>query len=207
MSEEKETPQLSDSSPQTSSTPDSTAPEIRHGHNASLQHHVEPNSDLALHLSREHQHAHLHHSARASVGHPEEVVYSKGTTFEKSNIPDQDPQDHELHRRYHPEKHHAEKNGITYDAEQAKDVGPIQSEEEDPQGHKFARFYAHWRIFFHIFIWLLFTGYVAPQLRDVSCFLRRSLSFTTAAFGVYQRLEIFETASHCVPKLRTNLIH
>jgi hypothetical protein len=165
MSDEKHTPPTS--TPEHHATSEPHVPEVRHGHNASLQHNVEENSDLALHLSREHQHGHIHHSVRAEVGHPEEVVYSKGTTFEKSTIPDADPQDHELHRR-----HHAEKNGIKYgDAEQGgHSVQPIQEEEEDPQTHTFSRFYVHWRIFFHVFIWLLFTGYVASQLCNVSAY-------------------------------------
>jgi len=164
MPERKEAPPLAETAPADTREPRSSAdlpvPEVEHGHNASPQRHVEPNSDLALHLSREHQHQHLHHSARAEEGRKESVVYSKGTTFEKSTIPDESPQDRELHRR-----HVAEKSGLHYnDAEQ----GPITESEEDPQTHPLARYYVHWRIFVHVFIWLLFTGYVALQLRDVS---------------------------------------
>jgi hypothetical protein len=64
-----------------------------------------------------------------------------------------------------------EKNGFAYDdAEQGGNISPIQEEEEDPQTHTFSRFYVHWRIFFHIFIFLPFTGYVAPQIRDICRF-------------------------------------
>ena len=123
-------------------------------HNASSQLHVVPNSDPALEASHEHHHRHLHHDAFAEKGREDEVVYSKGTTFERSTIPDENPQDHELHRRHHQEKGEVEVG----DAE--KGITPVRYEEEDPQTHTFSRFYGRYRIFFHLFIWLLFTGYV-----------------------------------------------
>ena len=135
------------------------------GHNASAQHDVVPSTDPALEKSHEHHHGHLHHDARAEKGREDEVVYSKGTTFERSVIPHQDPQDHDLHRRHHPDLaeglnkgHINEKSAQTeiVDAEKGN-LSPIRSE-EDPQSHKFARFYATYRIFFHLFIWLVFTG-------------------------------------------------
>ncbi|KAI9871559.1 MAG: hypothetical protein M1830_002755 [Pleopsidium flavum] len=137
-----------------------TAPDYRgptevtaHLHNTSPQHHVAPNSDSALEVSHEHHHRHLHHDAFAEKGRDDEVVYSKGTTFERSIIPEESPQDHELHRR-----HLSEKVGIEVgDAE--KGMSPVRSNDEDPQTHTFSRFYAKYRICFHIFIWLLFTGW------------------------------------------------
>lgn len=128
--------------------------EIQHGHNASPQCNVEPNSDLALHLSREHHHQHLHHNQISERGRKDEVVYSQGTTFEKSNIPDPDPQDHEMHRR-----HHAEKNDLTVQDAEKGNLNPVPGE-EDPQTHTLSRYYVHFRIGVHLFIWLLFTGYV-----------------------------------------------
>lgn len=157
------TPQKADGAPEierahehkndvTLNDPNRTA---EHGHNVSLQHNVEPNSDLALHYSREHQHQHLHHDARAEKGREDEVVYSKGTTFENSTVPDESPQDHELYRR-----HHAEKNGTQVDDAEKGNIGPIIEQEEDPKTHTFSTFYARFRIYFHLFIWLFFTGYV-----------------------------------------------
>lgn len=148
-----------------------------------MQHDVELNSDLALHLSREHHHQHIHHSAHAREGRTDEVVYSKGTTSEKSTVPDASPQDHELHRRHHPEK-----NGFAHgDAEQGENISPIQEEENNPQTHLFSRFYVYSRIFFHIFIFLLFTGYVAPRVRGIFADSTRNwLPSTTGAFGVPQ---------------------
>ncbi len=123
-----------------------------HMHNTSPQHHVPPNPDPALDISHEHHHRHLHHDSFAEKGREDEVVYSKGTTFESSTIPEESPQDHELHRRHHPEKVEIKVG----DAE--KGMSSVGSEDEDPQTHTFSRFYAKYRILFHLFIWLLFTG-------------------------------------------------
>ncbi|KAH0536277.1 hypothetical protein FGG08_006838 [Glutinoglossum americanum] len=125
----------------------------QHGHNVSSQHHVEPDSDLALNPSRGHHHQHIHHGAHAEEGRADEVIHSEGTTSERSTTPGTDPQGH--HRR-----HHLEQAGFAYgDAEQGGNGSPTQGEEEDTQSHSFSRFYVHWRIFFHIFIFLLFTGW------------------------------------------------
>ena len=124
-------------------------------HNTSNQRHVEVNHDPALALDREHHHAHLHHDAHAEQGREDEVVYSIGTTFEKSTIPQQDPQDHDLHRRHHPSKHQGAMEVI--DAEKGI-MSPAPLEEEDPQSHKVSAFYVKYRIFFHLFVWLFFTG-------------------------------------------------
>ena len=130
-------------------------------HNTSAQRDVLPNSDPTLDTSNEHHHRHLHHDALAEKGREDEVVYAKGTTFDISTIPDESPHDRELRRRYHPEE-----GGIEVgDAE--KGMSPVRSEDEDPKSHTLSRFYAKYRIFFHLFIWLLFTGYVTvPSLRD-----------------------------------------
>ncbi|KAL9625479.1 MAG: hypothetical protein Q9160_000542 [Pyrenula sp. 1 TL-2023] len=117
-----------------------------------MQKGVMSNPDLALHLSHEHEHKHLHHSSFAEKGRQDEVVYSKDATFEKSNIPDQDPQDHHVRRRT------SDKNGISID-DAEKGQTSLQLGEEDPQTHTFSRFYAKYRWAFHIFIWLLFTGW------------------------------------------------
>lgn len=138
-------------------------------HSKSKQ-HLATNNDPALDPAHEHHHAHLHHSARAEEGRHDDVVYSIGTTGEKSTIPDQDPMDHNLHRRHHPE-HHPERTSdndlkdpaltydVKYDAEKGS-LGAVNSsgQERDPQSHKFARFYAKYRIVWHLFIFLLFTG-------------------------------------------------
>jgi hypothetical protein len=46
-------------------------------------------------------------------------MYTKGTTFEKSTIPEESPMDDELHRRGHPET--------------AKGNDVVDAEKEDPE--------------------------------------------------------------------------
>ena len=128
-----------------------------HQHNASAQQRVVPNNNPALDISHEHNHGHLHHSAHAEQGRDDEVVYSKDTTFEKSSIPPQDPQDHDLHRRHLGNETKIATGAV--DAEKGT-LSPIRSE-EDPQTHTVSTFYAKYRIFFHVFVWLLFTGLVS----------------------------------------------
>ncbi|KAK5163022.1 hypothetical protein LTR04_002802 [Oleoguttula sp. CCFEE 6159] len=137
-------------------------------HNASSQRNVATNHDPALDVSHEHRHGHLHHDAFAERGREDEIAYSKGTTHESSVIPDQDPQDHYLHRRHHPEKQGhemEEKSAVFVDAERG-DITPTATpaQEEDPKSHKLSGFYSRYRILFHLFIWLLFTGWWVASL-------------------------------------------
>lgn len=115
-----------------------------HAHNASAQTHVIPNDDPALDVAHEHQHGHLHHSGMAA--HDDKTMYTTGTTFERSTIPDQDPMDHALHRRRHPEKEMGTEKQTAYayaDAEKGEvDSGTVpRSEEEDPKSHRWSSFY------------------------------------------------------------------
>ena len=131
--------------------------EAPHGHNVSAQHHAIENDDPALDRSHEHQHAHLHHDNYAGQGRKEELVYSEGTTFEKSTIPPQDPQDHDLARKRHQDP--AKKATAALDAETGS-MSPDRFNEEDPRTHTLSSFYARFRILFHLCIWLFFTGLV-----------------------------------------------
>ena len=101
-------------------------------------HQVAKNQDPALESAHHHHHGHVHHDAQSEKNREDEVVYSKGTTFENSTIPDQVPQDHGLHRN--------------------KTIRQGDIEVVDPQSHKVSEFYVKYRIFFHLFIWLFFTG-------------------------------------------------
>lgn len=133
-------------------------------------HHLAHNADPALDVAHEHHHTHLHHDATAEKGRQDDAVYSAGTTAEPSVIPKQDPLDHALHRRHHPERKDMEKDDpADYDAEKGG-ISPISTsdQERDPQSHRFARFYARYRIFFHLFIALLFTGYALLQPVNMS---------------------------------------
>jgi concentrative nucleoside transporter, CNT family len=107
-----------------------------------------------LDVSHQHHHAHLHHDANAERGRDDEVAYAAGTSFQKSDIPDQSPQDIDYHRRRHSEK--AAETGVG-DAEKGT-VTPVSTNDEDPPKRGFSAFYARYRIFFHLAIWLVFTG-------------------------------------------------
>lgn len=132
-------------------------------HSTSSQHHIVKNDDPALDQSHEHTHVHMHHDKHAEQGRKDEVVYSKGATFERSTIPHQDPQDHDLARRRNADP--SDGNSGMIDAEKAA-MSPERLDEADPRTHTLSRFYLKYRLFFHLFIWLFFTGYVAHVLQE-----------------------------------------
>ena len=118
-------------------------------HNASAQEHVLRSNDPALELSHEHNHSHLHHSAKAVDD--KGVAYSKGTTDEPSNVPRPDKMDGELHHRHVGEK-------ADYGVRDTEAGDLSGSEEEDPRSHRLANLYRKFKPFIHLFIFLLFTG-------------------------------------------------
>ncbi|KAF1813690.1 sodium/nucleoside cotransporter 1 /nucleoside cotransporter 1 [Eremomyces bilateralis CBS 781.70] len=135
-------------------------------HNMSPQRGVSPNPDPALDYANEHIHQHLHHDPRA-VSKDENVMYTTGTTVDKSAIPDPSPLEHDLHKR-HPiertlgEKAAAEKNGgVAYDAEKGEYEGqePASETEEERKKSLFALYYAKYRFVAHIAVFVVFTGW------------------------------------------------
>jgi concentrative nucleoside transporter, CNT family len=138
-----------------------------HGHNISSQTagSVRPNEDLALHYSHEHQHDHMHHGRTSLAGRHDDILYARGTT-EDQHIGHQDHSHTVEHHRKSAQigvdsKDHsysetdAEKGDIG--VEPADRVGT--NETEDGRKHRFSRFYRKYKIFFHLFIWLVFTGW------------------------------------------------
>jgi concentrative nucleoside transporter, CNT family len=129
-----------------------------HGHNPSLQKDATPNPDLALHYSHEHQHDHMHHGRPSLAGRHDDILYAKGTEFEKSHVPEQD------HSHHHHTKAGIETSDHEYSGSSDAEKGGVQptridtNETDDPKKHRFSRFYRKYKIFFHIFIWLFFTG-------------------------------------------------
>lgn len=100
----------------------------------------EPASEVA------HEHAH---------SRDDEAGYSKGTTLGKDAASDQELQPHDLHRRHPPEDSKVQP-GIS-DPEKA-DLALGLPEEADSRSGSFSKFYAKYRIVFHLGIWLFFTG-------------------------------------------------
>ncbi|GAM86019.1 hypothetical protein ANO11243_040290 [Dothideomycetidae sp. 11243] len=138
-------------------------------HNASSQKGVIPNDDPALNTANEHVHEHLHHGPTSLKHRENELVYSSGTTDEPHIIPHQDKMDNDLHRRHlgtDSDPADVEKGAVGYNVSK-NDVGydeQTPSEEIDPKNHKFARFYKKFRIVFHAFIVMLFTGWWIASL-------------------------------------------
>jgi CNT family concentrative nucleoside transporter len=136
--------------------------DIPREHNVSPMHGVVENTDPVLDVSHEHHHAHLHHSAFSEKGRHDDIAYSKGTTAEPHVIPDADPMDNALHRRKHPERGEKDIEKIggfgtdDMDKDSMNHVGG-SGEDEGHRGHA-AGFYAKYKIYFHIFIAMLFTG-------------------------------------------------
>jgi CNT family concentrative nucleoside transporter len=135
-----------------------------HEHNASAQQGVAPSNDLALHVSQEHQHEHLHHSGRAA--HDDHIVYTTGTTDERSIIPDPSAQDHGLHHRL-PEKHGLHEQGayeknadVDYEEKgtRGSSTDP-EAEVETKSKWSVGALYRRFRWAVHIFLAALFTGW------------------------------------------------
>jgi len=131
-----------------------------HGHNPSMQRDVDENPDLALHYSHEHQHKHLHHNRASLAGRHDEVLYSEGTTYDKAHIDPKGPQDYVHHQLRDP---HNEKSEFPGDTEKGAIEEPTRLDsngsEDDGQKHRLSRNYSKYKIFVHLFIWLLFTGW------------------------------------------------
>jgi concentrative nucleoside transporter, CNT family len=137
-----------------------------HGHNPSVQTGVRPNDDLALHYSHEHQHDHLHHGRTSLAGRHDDILFARGAT-EDQHIGHQDHSHTVNHHRKSAQvgvdsKDHSGTYSET-DAEKG-DLGvePTRvgtNETEDGRRHCFSRFYRKYKVFFHLFIWLVFTGW------------------------------------------------
>jgi len=148
--------------------------DIRDQHNGSPMPGVARNDDPALDIAREHHHEHVHHSARAA--HPDNVVYTTGTTdeptsklFRPSGLDSASQftpigvDSTNLHQRHSVnEKHDIEKaGGYDYEVEKAtrSSSDPEMEAEKKPWYTSFSAFYRTFRLPVHIFIGALFTGW------------------------------------------------
>jgi concentrative nucleoside transporter, CNT family len=127
------------------------------------------NSDPALEHSHQHHHEHLHHD-KGIVPEDEEPSYTKGTTpFSPSLIPDQDPiHHHHNHAHINGDEKGAERKSSNeppdYSDPEKVNVVTHGEEDEGEKPNRFRRFYKHYRIGFHIFIFCLFTGWWIASL-------------------------------------------
>jgi CNT family concentrative nucleoside transporter len=137
--------------------------DMREQHNSSPMPGVARNDDPALDIAREHDHAHVHHSARAA--HPDNIVYTTGTTDEKtSKILEPSAHDSHLHQRhaFPNEKHDLEKaGGYDYEIENGtprSSTDPeLEAEKKKPWWHP-SVIYRKYRLPIHILIGMFFTG-------------------------------------------------
>ena len=110
-----------------------------------IQRNVPPLQD-----SNERHHDHMHHNVDLEKGKEDKIINSHGTTFEKRTIPHRKSQDHELHKR--------RRTDMVKEPTVAVDLSLGRSEESS-QPHTFSNFYQRYRIFFHLFFWIVFTGW------------------------------------------------
>ena len=153
---------------------------VDHNHNASPQQHVAANNDPALRKDHEHQHPHLHHDANAKKDREDKVVYAEDTAMGSAPMP----------------TNTSKKPIDTVDVEKDP-LAQLQSE-EDPQSHRLSSFYSRYRMFFHLFIWLVFTGLV------LLLFCHFSMPSTTqSVFGFFIRSRGFRLTMHKLVDYRT----
>ena len=119
---------------------------------------VAHNNDPALDIAHEHEHPHVHHSARAA--HPDNIVYTTGTTDEKtSKLFQPSALDSHLHQR-HSAGDVEKAGGYDYEVEKAT----RSSSDPDMEGEKRKKWYSpsslykKYRLLFHILIGAFFTG-------------------------------------------------
>lgn len=101
-----------------------------------------------------HQHAHLHHDANAKKGGQDEVVYSQDKKWKGVDKPLDDTQTNDIQRRKGANASHGSMDTLN----QEKGSLSRLDSEEDPHTHTLPNFYLRYRVIFHVFIWLLFTG-------------------------------------------------
>ncbi|KAF1935559.1 H+/nucleoside cotransporter-like protein [Clathrospora elynae] len=137
--------------------------ESREQHNGSPMPGVVRNNDPALDIAREHDHQHVHHSARAA--HPDNIVYTTGTTDDRSNVPNASAQDSHVHHRHPLDEKHASQDlekagGYDYEVEKATgSSSDPEGEVEKKERYSFSVLYRRFRLPIHIFIGALFTGW------------------------------------------------
>ena len=133
--------------------------DLHHTHGVSAQRHVAETHDLASDTSHHHSDDHLNNDSQDAKVQKEEVIYSEGTTSEKSTAPSQVPHDQEARRR------HADKinQGADVSDTEKGSLSLDRLGEEDPRTHT-STFYARYRIYLHLVIWLFFTGLVFQAL-------------------------------------------
>ncbi|KAK1719433.1 NupC family nucleoside transporter [Colletotrichum acutatum] len=118
------------------------------------------NSDPALEIHNQHQHQHLHHSARVDAkGHDDNVTYTRTgetTVPHQSHLHEHSVQPHDI------EKGDKLSGPPDYDGEKTGVVASNDEEEKKPS--KFKTFYRKFKWVFHLILFCFFTGWWIASL-------------------------------------------
>ena len=108
--------------------------------------------------AHQHTHGHLHHGHKAHQTGNDVPTYTVNTTNERSTIPD--PSAQEIGHSHGPAYGSEKKGDYSVDVEQGNVITPTKSLEASEESESKKRsFYRRYRIFFHVAIWLLATGW------------------------------------------------
>ncbi len=136
---------------------------INHEHppNSSVQQNIVYGHDRALDSVQEFHTAHSQHDDNAESGRDEDVPESKEATLEPHAISYEGPQDPNLKHRKEADavEKSVESRSYTENGSASVVLGHEQIV-EDARSQAGPTFYQRYRIFFHLIIWLFFTGFV-----------------------------------------------
>lgn len=120
---------------------------------------VHVNPDPALDIAREHQHEHVHHSARAVHEDAAHTVYTTGTTDEQpSKLLAHSAQDSHLQHRHHAQHDLEKMGGIDYEDKGTRSSSDPEVEAEKKPWYSPSVLYRKYRLVVHLFLAALFTG-------------------------------------------------
>lgn len=118
-----------------------------HDHNVSVEHNQAQNQEQAATILDDHSRGQqLHHDTDVELGQKKEIGYQNSAT----NQNDPNPYD-----QAHPDDPKKQPSHMI--STENEELGHVTSE-ADPKGHSLSTFYVKYRMFFHLIIWLFFTG-------------------------------------------------
>ena len=123
--------------------------------NPSPKQNVVKDGHTALQNSTEHHHDHVQDNIQSRKSQENDVAHSYDAASDGNTVHHRDSQDSERHRKRHADMR--KELAVAVDPEQ-NNVG-LSRFEEDAQSHTFSTFYKKYRVFFHLFIWAVFTGW------------------------------------------------
>ncbi|KAJ0115696.1 hypothetical protein J7T55_010519 [Diaporthe amygdali] len=114
-------------------------------HNRSAQQDVYVNPDPVLDISHEHHHAHVHHGKTAIPDEKDDIVFAKASD---KYTGDADVPDYKVRQM-----------SSSVEDEESGRVGDIDNESKAAKKWSFRWVYRKYKIFFHLFIWAVFTAW------------------------------------------------